>query len=84
MNAKQFIDEYGWAEAEQVASKAGTNRAYLSQIAHGHRNASALLAERLVLASSGRLDFKSLVMATPNRQPASSGKKICTDLKVQF
>ena len=70
MDAKQFIAEYGWPEAEAVATQAGTNRAYLSQIAHGHRNASAVLAKKLVEASDGRLDFVSLVMATPERQTA--------------
>lgn len=67
MNAKQFIETYGWKRAEKVALKAGTNRAYFSQIACGHRNASLPLAERLVKASGGELDLISLMKSTKDR-----------------
>lgn len=70
MNAKDYIAKYGWAKAEAIAIAAGTNRAYFSQIANGHRNASPLLAQELVKASRGQLDFLSLVMSTPSRQSA--------------
>lgn len=68
MDGKTFIDEYGWAEAERVANDAGTNRAYFSQIANGHRNASLALAERLVAASGGRLDLMALMKAKALRE----------------
>ena len=43
MDAKQFIEEFGREEAEKVAKNAGSNIAYFSQIANGHRNASLYL-----------------------------------------
>lgn len=64
MNALEFIKTFGWEEAEQVALKAGTNRAYFSQIAYGHRNAGTRLAQRLVKESGDRLDLLSLMTAT--------------------
>ena len=70
MNAKQYILENGWEKAEQVAKAAGTNRAYFSHIAHGHKNASVKLADRLVKASGGDLDFASLIRATEDRRVA--------------
>lgn len=63
MNAKQFLDEYGKAEAERVAINAGTNWAYFSQIAYGHRRPSAKLAKSIVEASGGRMDFEALLLA---------------------
>ena len=68
MDAKTFIQEKGWGVCEQVAKAAGTNRAYFSQIAHGHKNASVELAGKLVKASDGELDFFSLVYSTPRRR----------------
>lgn len=67
MDAKTFIKQYGWPEAERVAKAAGTNRAYFSQIAHGHRNASLPLAERLVSESDGRLDVFALMKSRERR-----------------
>ena len=66
MNVKQFVELVGWAEAERVAIAAGTNRAYLSQLAGGHRNPSTDMALRLVKASDGRMDLVALL--TANRQ----------------
>ena len=60
MDAKRFICEFGWEEAERIAKEAGTTREYFSQIAHGHRNASVPLAKRLVAASAGRLTLTGL------------------------
>lgn len=69
MDAKQFIEEFGRNEAERVAKEAGSNLAYFSQIANGHRNASFKLAAKLVEASKGRLDQIKLMSATEDRQP---------------
>jgi len=63
MNAKQFLDEFGKVEAERIAIKAGTNWAYFSQIAYGHRRPSAKLAKAMVEASGGRMDFEALLLA---------------------
>lgn len=72
MNAKQFLETYGWTRAEKVAIAAGTNRAYFSHIARGHRNASLDLAERLVDASDGELDLLSLMKAKRTRDGAAA------------
>ena len=61
MDAKTFLEQFGRVEAESVAVSAGTNYAYFSQIAHGHRRPSVELAERLVDKSSGRLDLLRLL-----------------------
>lgn len=68
MDALQFLEKHGKETAERVANVAGTNWAYFSQIAHGHRRPSADLAQRLVDASAAeiekpkeRLDFVSLL-----------------------
>ena len=47
MNLKTYIETYGTDKAKAVAVAAGTNYAYLSQLAHGHRKAGALLAQRI-------------------------------------
>ena len=67
MNAKEFLSEFGTDEARAVAEKAGTNYAYFSQIAYGHRRPSVELAERLVKASGDRLDFTSLLTSQPTQ-----------------
>ena len=72
MDAKQFIEEYGREEAEKVAKNAGSNIAYFSQIANGHRNASFKLAAKLVEASGGRLDQFKLMSATHDRKVVAS------------
>lgn len=69
MDAKTFLDEFGVDEARVICDKAGTNYAYFSQIAHGHRRPSVELAEKLVEASKERLDFVSL-MQSKKRQAA--------------
>lgn len=61
MNAKQFLDAYGKDESERIACEAGSNYAYFSQIAYGHRSPSARLAKKLVEASGGRLGFEELL-----------------------
>jgi hypothetical protein len=68
MDALEFLEKHGKDIAEQVAKKAGTNWAYFSQIAHGHRRPSVDLARKLVGASEDlihrrdeRLDLLSLL-----------------------
>lgn len=70
MDAKQFIETFGKDEARRVATAAGTNLEYFTQIANGNRNASIMLAERLVTASEDRLDLMQLIRSTPNRKTA--------------
>jgi hypothetical protein len=70
MDAKTFIQTYGWEEAVRVAKAAGTTREYFYQISAGFRNASPPLAQRLVEASEGRLDMMPLMMATEDRKTA--------------
>lgn len=69
MNARQFLDQFGRAESETVATKAGTSFAYFYQIANGHRRPSVELAERLVTASSSRLGFSDLLKSKTETQP---------------
>lgn len=47
MNLKTYIETYGTDAARKVAKAAGTNYAYLSQVAHGHRKAGALLTQKI-------------------------------------
>lgn len=68
MHALAFIEKHGKDAAKEVAEAAGTNLAYFSQIAHGHRRPSVDLAEGLVAASVAKypnaedqLDFVSLM-----------------------
>jgi hypothetical protein len=68
MDALNFIEKHGKEVAERVATAAGTNWPYFSQIAHGHRRPSVPLAERLVEESAkefaaidDQLDFVSLM-----------------------
>jgi transcriptional regulator with XRE-family HTH domain len=61
MNARDYLKKHGWKAAEDIAIKAGTTKEYFSQLAYGHRRPSVGLAERLVIASSGKLDFVLLL-----------------------
>ena len=68
MDASAFLDKHGRDIAERVAKLAGTNYAYFSQIASGHRRPSPDLARKLVASSAGvvrkpgeQLDFESLL-----------------------
>ena len=70
MNAREFLDKFGGAEAEQVAVAAGTNLPYFEQLACGARRPSFELAERLVAASGGRLDVLALLRAKTEREQA--------------
>lgn len=77
MDAKTFLDAHGKGVSEQVAKLAGTNYAYFSQIAFGHRRPSPDLARELVAASvelipnpDARLDFDALL--PPKRSAAAA------------
>jgi transcriptional regulator with XRE-family HTH domain len=68
MEASAFLEKHGRQTAERVAKLAGTNFAYFSQIASGHRRPSPDLARRLVSSSAAivrkpaeQLDFESLL-----------------------
>ncbi|WP_349609095.1 transcriptional regulator [Cupriavidus sp. DF5525] len=71
MDAKTFLKQFGSEEAARVSEVAGTNYAYFSQIAHGHRRPSVKLAQRLVLASEGKLDFVSLLQSKDHKTTAA-------------
>lgn len=75
MDALEFLSRHGKTVAEAVAKDAGTNFAYFSQIAYGHRRPSVDLAKRLVAAcaahvddEAARLDLLSLLTALPARE----------------
>lgn len=61
MNAREYLDKHGKERAEAVAKAAGTNLAYFCQIAAGIRRPSVNLAQRLVKASKGELEFVALL-----------------------
>lgn len=61
MNAKEFFDRYGKERCVEICEKVGTSYAYFNQIAYGHRRPSVNLAQRLVDASGGEMDFVSLL-----------------------
>jgi transcriptional regulator with XRE-family HTH domain len=61
MDALEFLTKHGWNRMERVAKAAGTNRAYMSQIAHGHRRPSYDLAVRLHEESGGEMDVAALM-----------------------
>jgi hypothetical protein len=61
MDAKTFLETFGKEEAARVAERAGTNYAYFSQIAYGHRRPSVDLAHELVIASNKRMSFELLL-----------------------
>lgn len=61
MDAYEFLDQYGRAEAERVAIAAGTNLAYFEQLACGARRPSIQLADRLASASDARLNVLALL-----------------------
>lgn len=72
MNAKEFLEAFGIPEATRVAETAGTNYAYFSQIAHGHRRPSVDLAERLIAASGNRLGFADLLRPSDSLQQGAA------------
>lgn len=74
LSPRQFVDQFGWPEAERVALEAGTNRAYFSQLAGGHRCAGYALACRLVDASGGRLSLTALMDTRGDRAPKTAAR----------
>lgn len=77
MDAKTFLEKHGKEIAEEVAEAAGTNYAYFSQIAYGHRRPGVDLARDLVKASAKKfprtadqLDFESLLVPPKKRAAA--------------
>jgi len=72
MDALAYLNKHGWERMERVAKAAGTNRAYMSQIAHGHRRPSYDLAVRLAEASDGEMDVHALMgrSTAPERRAA--------------
>lgn len=67
MDARAYLDAVGEDAAEAACIAAGTKLVYLKQIAAGVRRPSPELAEKLVEASGGRLDFKTLLFS--RKQP---------------
>jgi len=63
MNAKQFLKEFGKERAVKVAEKVGISYGYFGQYVTGVRRPSVEMAEKLVKASDGDLDFVSLLKA---------------------
>lgn len=61
LTAQQFLDRYGREETDRVCKAAGTNLAYYLQCCKGKRNFGRELAERLELASEGRMGKVALV-----------------------
>lgn len=60
VDAKAFLAKYP-DEAAAVCERAGTKVVYLKQLASGFRRPSPEMAQRLALASSGRMDVLSLL-----------------------
>ena len=61
MNAKQFLDLYGRERAVKVAEEVGISYGYFGQYVTGVRRPSVAMAEKLVEASNGDMDFVSLL-----------------------
>jgi DNA-binding transcriptional regulator YdaS (Cro superfamily) len=53
MDIKTFIDKLSPEEKEKFAKRADTSVAYLSQLAHGHRNAGIKTIVAIEEASNG-------------------------------
>jgi len=60
MNLKKYIETYGTATAKRVAEEAGTNYAYLSQVAYGHRKAGALLAQKISQSTNNEVQLHEI------------------------
>lgn len=82
MNALEFLKRHGKPAAEAVAIAAGTNWAYFSQLAYGHRRPSLPMAERLVAACDAafprpedRMDLLSVLKGSPARQEREEAGK---------
>lgn len=60
MNAREFLECHSRQQLEAFCAKAGTNRAYFSQIAYGHRRPSPEMCRRLEAASGYALSRAEL------------------------
>lgn len=60
MELKQYLDELEPQQREAFAKRAGTNTAYLIQLAGKHRAPSPKLAKALVAASRNKLSLSAL------------------------
>jgi len=60
MNIEEYFERYGAKHVATVASKAGTNLAYLRQCKYGVRRMSASLALKLELGSNGEMTAREL------------------------
>lgn len=66
MDAHSFLHKFGLDETEKVVKAAGTNMNYFRQIACGARRPSVELADKLVAASEGRMEFEALLRGKSN------------------
>lgn len=73
MDVKTFLKTSSKDDREQVARLAGTTVAYLKQLGGGWRSPSKALAERLELASSGRINAMAALF--PERLGARKSDK---------
>ena len=71
MDAKQYWKRHGSEKSREVATAAGTSWGYFEHIMHGRRRPSPELAERLVEASGGQMDFVSLLKPRAARSKKS-------------
>lgn len=60
MNIEQYFERHGTKHVASVASRAGTNLAYLRQCKYGVRRVSASLALMLESASDGEMTAREL------------------------
>lgn len=60
MNLKQYLAGLGPDERKAYAKRAGTNTAYLTQLAGEHRQPSPAMARRLSDASDGEVTLAEL------------------------
>lgn len=61
LSIKEFWEKYGRVESEKLALEAGTTYPHFKHLAHGRRNPSKKLAERLVNASGKKLSLARLL-----------------------
>ena len=66
MNIRDYHKVAGNDGLQRLADKAGTSFDYIRQMMYGFRRPSVTLAERLVEASDGQLDFVALLK---NKRP---------------
>lgn len=60
MNLLQLREKQGQSAWKDLASAVETSENYIVQLAHGHRNPSPKMVDRLVVASGGELTREGL------------------------